>query len=133
MAEIYSFLFDECLTPDLVGVANSLGHAGAHVVYRGMMSYPDRAVAQYVLENNMVFVTNNRRGFLNLYAELELHSGLVVIVPNVVIKLQEELFACVVDALDDKPDIINKLVEVDIERNVTFTDWPPILSNTAKI
>lgn len=133
MAEIYNFLFDECLTLDLVAVANSLGHWGRHVNHLGRAGESDPALAVYARDRDLVVVTNNRVDFLRIYKRFEIHNGLVVIIPSVKGDQQERLFAHVIEAISKLPDIVNKLIEVDVQGNVTFTDWPPPLSNTPDI
>jgi predicted nuclease of predicted toxin-antitoxin system len=133
MAEIYNFLFDECLTLDLVAVANSLGHWGRHVNHLGRTGESDPALAVYARDRDLVVVTNNRVDFLQIYKKFEIHNGLVVIIPSIKGARQEQLFADVVVAISKLPDIVNKLVEIDIDGQITITDWPPLLTNTPEI
>ncbi|HWN56612.1 MAG TPA: toxin-antitoxin system, toxin component, PIN family protein, partial [Methylomirabilota bacterium] len=59
-------------------------------------------------------VTNNARDFRKLMGELELHAGLIVIIPNVTPTMQRELFERVLSEVTRLPDLINKVVEVDV-------------------
>lgn len=133
MVERYCFLFDECLSLDLVAVANSLGHWGYHVNYLGRAGESDAAIAIYAQDHDMVVVTNNRVDFLRVFKRFELHCGLVIIVPNSAPPEQERLFALAVERIASEPDMINKLLEIDQHGTITFTDWPPPLSNTPEI
>ncbi len=133
MAEIYNFLFDECLTLDLVAVANSLGHWGRHVNHLGRTGESDPVLALYARDRSLVVVAINRVDFLRIYAKFEIHSGLVIIIPSVRSAQQERLFGDVVIAITKLPDIVNKLVEIDVEGQITITDWPPLLTNTPEI
>ncbi len=129
----YCFLFDECMTPTLRSVAKEFGHFGLHVddLKRGGES--DAALAFLARDRDYVMVTNNKTDFLRVYKQFELHAGLIVVLPSVARAMQRALFAEVLQALRARPDIVNTLVEVDGDGNVTFTDWPPLLSNTPDI
>jgi predicted nuclease of predicted toxin-antitoxin system len=124
MVEMYCFLFDECLTQDLVAVANSYGHDAGHVVYRGLRSASDNVLAKYANQHDMVFVTNNRRDFVKLYREIELHPGLIIIVPSVELALQKQLFAGLLSYLSDGKDLTNRLIDIHIDGTMTMVDWP---------
>lgn len=60
-------LFDECMSPRLVGVAQRRGFDASHVNYLGLSSTPDRLLLPVIAGGNYTFVTNNRRDFLRLY------------------------------------------------------------------
>jgi predicted nuclease of predicted toxin-antitoxin system len=125
MVEMYCFLFDECLTQDLVAVAHSYGHDAGHVVYRGLRSAGDNELAKYANRHDMVFVTNNRRDFVKLYRNIELHPGLIIIVPSVELALQKQLFAGFLTSLSDGKDLTNCLIDIHIDGSMTLVDWPP--------
>jgi hypothetical protein len=73
-----------------------------------------------------VFVTNNRRDFLKLYAGEDLHPGLVIIVPGgLVSEDQVRLFGLAIDAIAAAGDIVNKVVEVEADETVRILAWPP--------
>lgn len=76
------FLIDECLSPDLVALAHARGFDATHVVFRGLAGSPDRALLPIIRHQDFVFVTNNARDFLKLYARENIHAGLVIIVPG---------------------------------------------------
>lgn len=67
-----------------------------------------------VLEHGYTFVTNNRSDFLTLYRRALLHSGLIIIVPNVKPILQRELFQAALDYIGQR-DLVNAVVEVDYQ------------------
>lgn len=82
-------------------------------------------MAEFAFDNDLIVVTNNRRDFLHEYAGMELHPGLVVIVPKGDKSTQIGWFAAIVDfllAMDEPP--INKLIEIDASGRITVTDWP---------
>jgi predicted nuclease of predicted toxin-antitoxin system len=129
----YCFLFDECMTPSLRSVAKEFGHFGLHVDDLKRDGQSDAALALLARDRDYVIVTNNRVDFLRIYKRFELHAGLTVVLPSVPKAMQRALFAEVLGRLRIQPDIINKLIEVDAEGEVTFTDWPPLLTNTPEI
>lgn len=104
-------LIDECLHTSLVTVAHSAGHTGDHVNHRGLSGFEDWELMQVIRAEEYVFVTNNRSDFLELYAKESLHSGLIVIVPNVAIAQQHQLFVAVLEYIGTR-DLTNTVVEV---------------------
>lgn len=119
------FLIDECLSPDLVALANERGHHATHVVYRSAQGTKDRHLVPIILEQNFVFVTNNGKDFLKLLANQELHPGLVVIVPgNISAATQVQLFGKALDIIERESDLTNRVVEVFGDGLVTIREWP---------
>ena len=119
----YRFLFDECLTPDLVAAANGAGHAATHVNYLDRQGTADRVLAVIAVESDAVFVTNNGDDFRRIYRQFDLHPGLVVILPSVSTPRQIELFLTALDRLIAMPDCVNLLIEVDSNGEVSVSDW----------
>ncbi|NDU80288.1 MAG: toxin-antitoxin system, toxin component, PIN family protein [Ferrovum sp.] len=119
------FFFDECLALELVAEANARGHHATHVVFRELQGTLDSDLLSLVTNENFVFVTNNRRDFLKLYASLDFHPGLVIIVPgSTPPRLQVELFDRVLNVIEPMDDIINKIVEVFSDGSVQIRDYP---------
>ena len=117
------FFIDECLTPSLVAVAKRRELYAVFGPYFGKGAWQDRSIAEFAFENDLIAVTNNRRDFLREYARMEIHPGLVVIIPKGDKLTQIEWFAAVLDflqALDEPP--INKLVEIDAAGRITMID-----------
>ena len=77
------FLIDECLHTSLVKVAHDGGYACEHVNFLGLSGRKDWELMRKVQAGEYTLVTNNRTDFAVLYADEELHAGLVIIVPNV--------------------------------------------------
>jgi hypothetical protein len=67
----------------LVALAKERGIIADHVGWLGKSGWQDHNLVPFVFDNDYIFVTSNRRHFLRGYAKLELHGGLVVIVPAV--------------------------------------------------
>jgi len=81
-------------------------------------------LASYALENDYVFVTNNRRDFLKEYAKIDLHNGLIIIVPDTKRAEQQRLFAKVLDVVSKRnDDLVNKLIEVLLDGSIHIKDW----------
>ncbi|WP_299171151.1 DUF5615 family PIN-like protein [uncultured Brevundimonas sp.] len=110
-----NFLIDECLHTSLVEVAIGRGHEGTHVNWRGWSGVQDWNLMQPILEEIFVFVTNNAKDFRRLHAGVELHAGLVILIPNVTPLLQRQLFDAALDEVDRDPDLVNQSLELDLE------------------
>jgi predicted nuclease of predicted toxin-antitoxin system len=108
------FLIDECLHPSLVKVAEERGHQAHYLVYLGMQGWKDPDVLSRVAERDYTLVTNNAADFRRLYAGLDLHAGLIIVVPNVKPNMQQALFRAVLDHLGARA-LVNTVVEVEFE------------------
>lgn len=118
------FLIDECLSPALTGVARERGYDAAHVARSGRSGTKDWYLVPLIVENDLIFVTNDARDFRRLYRDLDLHPGLVLLLPKVSRVRQMELFGFALDEIDRRRDTINQMVEVDREGRVSVSDWP---------
>jgi predicted nuclease of predicted toxin-antitoxin system len=118
------FLIDECLHESLVEVAHATGFEASHVNHLGLSGKPDWELAERVVKDEFTFVTNNRVDFLRLFAPVELHAGLIVLVPNVVPRLQRALFEAAIQYLAGK-DMVNSVLEVSVEgKTVACVEYP---------
>ena len=108
------FLIDECLHESLVGLAHAAGFEAAHVNHLGLSGQPDWALAERIVKDEFTFVTNNRVDFIQIFRKMELHPGLVVLVPNVVPALQRALFEGAIRYLAGR-DLVNTVIEVSLE------------------
>jgi predicted nuclease of predicted toxin-antitoxin system len=116
------FLIDECLTIELVAVANRAGHEARHVAHIGRRGWKDWNVARYAAESDFILVINNASDFRRLYAKEALHAGLVILIPNVRRELQRRLFRGALDQLAIIGEPVNRVLEVDLDGDdVTFT------------
>jgi predicted nuclease of predicted toxin-antitoxin system len=110
------FLIDECLHESLVGVAHAAGFEAMHVNHLGLSGKPDWELAERIAEDEFTFVTNNRVDFIRLFSKMELHAGLIVIVPNVVPSVQRAMFQAAILYMAGK-DLVNSAIEVSLEGN----------------
>ena len=108
------FLIDECLHESLVGVAHRAGAAATHVNHLGLSGKPDWAVAQRIKADEFTFVTNNRVDFIRLFAKMELHLGLIILIPNAVPALQRALFRAALDHAGQR-ELLNTVIEVTLD------------------
>ena len=118
------FLIDECLHTSLVGVANDAGHEAYHVVYRGWAGLEDYELRSIILREEFLFVTNNGRDFRELLAQVELHPGLLIIVPNQKAPVQRQMFRAALSAITSMPGTLNKVIEVHSPEDVRVYDLP---------
>lgn len=122
-----NFLIDECLHTSLVEVAAERGHEATHVTYRGLSGVQDWNLMAPIREGAFTFVTNNAKDFRRLYAEEEIHAGLVILIPNVPPDEQRILFDAVLDELVGDLGLLNEALEaglVDGEIEITRYDLP---------
>lgn len=109
-----NFLIDECLHTSLVEVAAARGHEATHVNYRGLSGVQDWNLMAPIREGEFTFVTNNAKDFRKLYAQEDIHAGLVILIPNVPPTQQRALFDAVLDDLAAAPGLINEALEVRV-------------------
>ena len=110
---MHRFLIDECLSPALVTPAQNAGFQADHVVHMGWRGLKDWQLLPLIERHSYVFVTNNRVDFLKLHSSLQLHSGLVVIAPNVPLNEQLFPFERALERIVTLPDLINQALEID--------------------
>lgn len=83
-----------------------------------------------MIDEGLVFVTNNRRDFHALIGRAELHPGLVVLVENAARAREIEHFRAaleeIVAMLAAGRDMINSVVEVEGDGTVTRFELPPL-------
>jgi predicted nuclease of predicted toxin-antitoxin system len=124
------FLIDECLTPKLLIDAYAAGFEAHHAKNLGLSSQSDRALMVQIIGGDFTFVTNNARDFLSLYRTVDLHDGLLIILPSTEAMEQRRLFRAALDAIIAAgSDITGELVEVDRDGTVRFRRYPDPLGN----
>ena len=118
------FLIDECLHTSLVALAHGAGHICEHVTFLGLGGYKDWQLMARIGSEDYTFVTNNRTDFTGLYAQEELHSGLVIIIPNVTPSRQRDLFQAALSHIGVQ-DLINAVLEVELAGgDATCREYP---------
>ena len=121
------FLIDECLSLDLVGVAQNCGfRESTHVVWLGKAGWKDWELKFIILEQDWTFVTRNsidfrgpadNPGFKGQYANVALHAGLICLngPDGMSAELQCELFSVALDDIGAAVQLVNEVIEVDLE------------------
>ncbi|WP_291866928.1 DUF5615 family PIN-like protein [Bradyrhizobium sp.] len=100
------FLIDECLSGDLVATAKARGHEADYVPHIGKGGWQDWNLVPFAVENDYIIVTLNRRDFLKQHANLAVHPGLVILMPQAPRDLRLHQAGLFERALDDRePDI----------------------------
>lgn len=117
-------LIDECLSGSLVAAAKERGLVAHYVPHVGKAGWQDYNLVPFAVENDYVVVTNNRKHFLREYAKLDIHNGLIVIIPSVRPEVQRVLFEKALNMLSQQnDDIVNKVVEVLLDGSVHIREW----------
>jgi len=111
------FLIDECLSPELVALAQARGfHESTHVTWLGMRSRKDWTIVRRAVEISFVLVTNNTADFTALYGREEIHPGLVClnVAPGLMsLDVQRALFRLALDRLGDV-EPVNEALEITL-------------------
>src|ERR1700693_2876492 len=107
-------LIDECLHESLVEVAHAAGFDEMHVNHLGLSGKADWELAERIVKHEFTFVTNNRADFLQLFGKMDLHPGLMVLVPNVVPAWQRALLVSALHYLSGR-DLVNIVLEVSLK------------------
>ncbi|MBB5686242.1 putative nuclease of putative toxin-antitoxin system [Sphingobium boeckii] len=100
-----------------------------HVNWVRLDGQRDQIVAVYAVADDYIMVTNNGADFRPIYRTLDVHPGLIVILPSVRKKDQLRLFSMILRNLAGKVDLINKLLEIDLDGAIRITDLPPHQAN----
>ncbi|KAB7646556.1 DUF5615 family PIN-like protein [Polymorphobacter fuscus] len=118
-------LIDECLSPRLAGLAHSRGIEATHVNYLGLRKAPDHLLMPIIVGGDYTFVTNNRTDFIRLYRYVDLHAGLLIVVPAVAFEEQRRLLILALDAIAAAgSETTNELIEVFADGRVEMSRWP---------
>lgn len=120
-------LIDECLSPELVALAQSRGYEASHVVWLGKSGWKDWSLKPFILDGDWAFVTCNgadfrgprdRPGALGQYADVALHAGLICLnVPKdgLDLDLMLELFEAALDEIAGDGELVNQVLEISVD------------------
>ena len=123
-------MFDECLSPKLIGIAHERGYEATSVGYQGLSGTCDRMLLPQIIGGDFTFVTNNRRDFLRLYRFIDVHAGLLIILPAAKRDQQIALFCAALDAIAAAGnDLTGELIEVGLDGTVTISRYPSVGGN----
>lgn len=108
------FLIDENLSPRLVAPAHARGFEAMHVNHLGLRTETDWDLLEVVARGDWVLVTNNAIEFRGRYRRIDLHPGVVFLVPSVRGPVQARLFAAALDHILSAPDLVNRALDVTL-------------------
>jgi predicted nuclease of predicted toxin-antitoxin system len=114
-------LVDECLHTSLTKVATDKLYEAYHLTHLGMSGLRDHELMLRVRDEDLTFVTNNAVDFRRLFAKEPIHSGLVIIVPNVIPAIQRALFDAVLDHIGER-DLTNRVLEAKLSNNLAVIE-----------
>ena len=109
------FLVDENLSILLSEVAHARGYEATHINHYGLRKSKDWDILKVVAEEDWILTTNNAFEFRGRYQRLEIHPGVVFLIPNVPRIQQIELFSAALDAIAEFPDVVNTAIDVAYE------------------
>lgn len=118
------FLIDENLPPALVEPAHERGFEAMHVNHLGLRTETDWDLLKVVAEQDWVLVTNNAIEFRGRYSTIELHPGVVFLLPAVRRPEQIRLFEAALDHIISHPDMINGALDVAFDPSGATTVTP---------
>lgn len=124
MAFPIRFLIDECVSPTLVSEAHRRGHTAWHVNQRKLDATPDPIIFKACLKEDLILVTNNAVDFLKLYGGVDLHPGLVVLLPSVKMHEQQGLFARAIEWIEPRGELVNMLLTINVDGSLVTKDFP---------
>ena len=122
------FLIDENLSPALVEPARQRGFESMHVNFLGLRTETDWDLLKVIAEQDWVLVTNNAIEFRGRYRDIELHPGVIFLLPAVRRAEQLRLFEAALHHVSTDGDMVNRALDVAFDRNraaiVTAYDLP---------
>lgn len=123
---------DEDLSPSLVEVCHDAGYEATSVRDRGKLSTKDHALAEILLDEGWVLVTNNAGDFLKLADRAGLHPGLVFIELGSA-QMERHWLAAAIAHIERQATaaeeataqfMVNRVVEVDVDGACSDFEWP---------
>lgn len=118
-------LVDECLTADLVASAQARGLDATHVRFMGKAGVQDYNLVDVILDGGYLFVTQNARDFLKLFSKVDIHDGLLLILPKSRAAEQVLLFEAALDFIETLEHTINRVIEVHAVDDIRLSNLPP--------
>ena len=123
---------DEDLSPSLVEVCHDAGYQATSVRDRGKLGTKDHALAEVLLDEGWVLVTNNAGDFLKLVEHAGLHPGLVFLELGSAQKERDWLAIGIAhveqraSAAKESTEqfMVNRVVEIDDSGACRDYEWP---------
>jgi predicted nuclease of predicted toxin-antitoxin system len=111
------FLVDENLSVKLPEVAHRRGFEATHVIHLGLGERRDGSILDIVQKYGWVLVTNNAVEFRSRYRAIEIHPGVVFLLPSVRREQQLILFQAALDEIAINPDLTNQALDVGVSED----------------
>ncbi len=111
------FLIDENLSVKLPEVAHERGFEATHVVHLGLGEWKDWSILEIVEQHGWVLVTNNAVEFRSRYRAIEVHPGVVFLLPSVRREQQLMLFEAALDEVAIAPDLTNQALDIGLSEH----------------
>ena len=108
-------LIDENLSPALVQPARARGFEAMHVNHLGLRTETDWDLLKFITEQDWVLVTNNAIEFRGRYGTIELHPGVIFLLPAVRRPAQVQLFEAALEHIEAHPDMVNRALDVTFD------------------
>lgn len=124
MAFRIRFLIDECVSPKLADLSRPNLVDIVHANHRGLRTKDDQVVTRWCVANDHALITNNARDFRRIYNGLEVHPGLVILLPSIKTVFIQGLLDKAIDHALALPDIVNTLIEIDAQGMISTTELP---------
>ena len=106
------FLVDENLSVKLPEVAHKRDFEATHVIHLGLSGWDDWNILEIVEKAGWVLVSNNAVEFRSRYRGIEVHPGVVFLLPSVRREQQIMLFEAALDDIAINPDMTNQALDV---------------------
>jgi predicted nuclease of predicted toxin-antitoxin system len=110
------FLIDENLSPRLVAPAHQRGYVAMHVNHLGLQTEKDWDLLKVIENDDWVLVTNNAIEFRGRYRRIEIHPGVVFLIPSARGLDQVRLFEAALDHVRQMPDLVNRAIDVTFDQ-----------------
>jgi predicted nuclease of predicted toxin-antitoxin system len=100
------------------------GYQADYVTHLGKSGWQDWNLVRFAVANDYIIVTDNRRDFLKEYARLEVHAGLIILLPKGTRDKQMALFQKALDVYSGRnDDLLNKVLEAARDGSVHIREW----------
>jgi predicted nuclease of predicted toxin-antitoxin system len=106
------FLIDENLSVKLPEVAHKRGFEASHVIHLGMTEWKDWSILETVRSGGWVLVTNNAVEFRSRYRAIEIHPGVIFLLPSVRREQQFLLFEAAPTDVAINADLTNQALDI---------------------
>ena len=111
------FLIDENLSVKLPEVAHRRGFEATHVIHLGLREWTDWNILKIVESHGWTLVTNNAVEFRSRFREIQIHPGVIFLLPSVRREQQMALFEAALDDVSINPDLINQALDIDLSKD----------------